>query len=265
MASRQTTRSIISLVEETTGFPIVVSEDPGLQTLAIVRMARGVGASAHTISYKPSPGTPPDYLIAYQCGFILRHFAVPPDQRFDLAPAKTGRDVVDRLLSGPGGPASKLKLPPSTRERLRDQLFDGLMLQLRSIPIGLRIDAWILATYPDLVPLQRISVLQQLQENQATLGPDVRKIAPRKVYDASVGMNAAFAAFWTRAFRDPALSLPYRTAGYEKTGRELLDLFDQLPPEPSHDRELIDLWGHHLTLSSWYQWTPFASGNPTAA
>jgi len=227
-------------------------------------MARG-GASAHTISYKLSPGTQPDYLIACQCGFILRHFAPPPDQRFDLAAAKTGRDIVGRLLSDPGGPPSKLKLPPSARERLRDQLFDGLMLQLRSIPVGLRVDAWILDTYPDLAPLQRISVLQQLQENQAALGPDVRKIAPRKIYGASVAMNAAFAAFWTRAFDDLALSLPYRTAGYEKTGRELLKLFDESPTEPSHDRDLIDVWGNHLSLSSWYQWIPSTVGKPAAA
>ena len=139
------------------------------------------------------------------------------------------------------------------------------MLQLRSIPVGLRVDAWILDTYPDLARLQRVSALQQLQENQATLGPDVRKIAPRKVYDASVSMNAAFAAFWTRAFHDPALSLPYRTAGYEKTGKELLQFFDQLPSEPSHDRELIDLWGTHLSLSSWYQWIPSVVGKPAAA
>ena len=113
MGLRETTRRIIALVEETSGFPVLVSEDPNLQTLATMRMARG-GASAHTISYKPSPGTHPDYLIAYQCGFILRHFAPPPDQRFDLVAAKTGRELVGRLLSHPGGPASKLKLPPSS-------------------------------------------------------------------------------------------------------------------------------------------------------
>lgn len=44
------------------------------------------------------------------------------------------------------------------------------MLQLRSIPVGLRVDAWILDIYPDLAPLQRIFVLQQLQENQMAPG-----------------------------------------------------------------------------------------------
>ena len=76
MGLRETTRSIIALVEEVSAFPVLVSEDPNLQTLAVVRMARG-GASAHTITYKPAPSSQPDYLIAYQCGFILRHFAPP--------------------------------------------------------------------------------------------------------------------------------------------------------------------------------------------
>ncbi len=76
MGLRETTRRIIALVEERSGFPVLVSEDPSIQTLAAVRMARG-GAAAHTISYRPSPGAQPDYLIAYQCGFILRHFTPP--------------------------------------------------------------------------------------------------------------------------------------------------------------------------------------------
>lgn len=76
MGLRETTRSIIALVEEVSGFPVLVTEDPSLQTLAVVRMARG-DVSVHTIAYKPSADTQPNYLIAYQCGFILRHYAPP--------------------------------------------------------------------------------------------------------------------------------------------------------------------------------------------
>ena len=82
MGFRETTRQIIALVEDMSGFPVLVQEEASLQTPADVQMARG-SAAAHTISYRPSPGSPPDYLIAYQCGFILRHFA--PPGRFTLS------------------------------------------------------------------------------------------------------------------------------------------------------------------------------------
>ncbi|MBI3782938.1 MAG: hypothetical protein HY270_06010 [Deltaproteobacteria bacterium] len=218
-------------------------------------MARG-NAPAHTITYNPAAGSAPDYLIAYQCGFILRLFANPLSERWDFAPAAHSREIVHGLLTGPDGPARKLQLAPPAVEKLRDQLFDGLMVQLRSIPVGLRIDAWILRDHQDLAPLQRTAVLRQLQDNQATLAPDVRKIAPTKVYKASVTINAAFACFWARTWDDPALALPYKSAGYDKPGLRLLAIFDEIPADPTNDRRLVDDWATELGLSNWYEWVP---------
>jgi len=257
MGLRETTRQILNLVERTTGYPVLVTEDRSITTLATVQMARG-DAPAHSITYNPAADTQPDYLITYQCGFILRLFANPPSHRWDLAAAAHGREIVHRLLSGPDGPARKLNLAPQDVEKLRDQLFDGLMLQLRSIPVGLRVDAWILREHQELAPLQRSAVLRQVQDNQATLAPDVRKIAPAKVYKASVSMNAAFALFWSRQWNDPALSLPYKSAGFEKPGTLLLATFDEIPSEPTNDRRLVDAWGTELSLASWYEWVAYS-------
>jgi len=221
-----------------------------------MRMARG-NTPVHTITYNPSVTTQPDYFIAYQCGFILRLFAVPPSDRWDFAPTAHGRETVDRLLRGSEGPARKLNLTPHAVETLRDQLFDGLMLQLRSIPVGLRVDGWILRDHEELAPLQRSAVLRQLQDNQGTLAPDVRKIAPSKVYKGSVTINAAFALSWARIWNDPALSLPYKSAGYEKVGAQLLSILDEIPDEPTTDRQLVDAWGNQLSLSNWYEWVPY--------
>jgi hypothetical protein len=256
MSLRDVTRAIIAQVERASGYPVLVIEDRSLRTLAAVRVARG-NAPAHTITYNPSVTTQPDYLIAFQCGFILRHFAVPPPRRCDFAPAGHGREIVHRLLGAADGPARKLHLQPQVVETLGDQLFDGLMVQLRSIPVGLRVDAWILREYEELAPLQRSAVLRQLQDSQATLAPDVRKIAPTKVYKASVTMNAAFALFWSRTWDDPALSVPYKAAGYDKPGARLLSIFDEISDEPAADRQLVDAWAGDLSLSNWYEWVPY--------
>jgi hypothetical protein len=42
MALREVTRTVISLVENTSGCPVVVSEDASVKTLAASRIARGV-------------------------------------------------------------------------------------------------------------------------------------------------------------------------------------------------------------------------------
>jgi len=43
-------------------------------------------------------------------------------------------------------------------------LFNGILSQLRSIPVGLGVDSWILEDYPDLAPLQREAVMKQLED-----------------------------------------------------------------------------------------------------
>jgi len=63
---------------------VFVSEDGSLKTLAASRIARETNM-VHAISYNPSVGSEPDYLICYQCGFILRLFGVAESDRIDLA------------------------------------------------------------------------------------------------------------------------------------------------------------------------------------
>ncbi len=63
MHIRETTRTIIRLVEEHSGFPVQVVEEPGLATFAVVRMARK-GIPGHILAYRPVGEQVPDYLIA---------------------------------------------------------------------------------------------------------------------------------------------------------------------------------------------------------
>jgi hypothetical protein len=76
MSFRAATRDVIKRVETTTGRPVLVQADPSLSVLATVKMARGT-APAHLVRFKPG-STAPDYLVCFQCGFILRLFANPP-------------------------------------------------------------------------------------------------------------------------------------------------------------------------------------------
>ena len=256
MTLREVTRTVIKLVEDVSGCSVVVSEDASVKTLVASHIARGANR-IHTISYNPSIVKEPDYLICYQCGFILRLFGIPSADRVDLAGTAEGRQVVHRLVSAPDGPGKKLKLSSESISALRDQLFDGLMTQLRSIPIGFRVDAWIMREYPELAQLQREMAMRQIKENLAALSPEIKKIAPTKVYQSNITMSAAFAEFWARHYADPSLSLPYKAAGYLKAGKELLAILDEVSDAPAADRELVDAWGDHLSLSGWYRWVPY--------
>ena len=67
-------------------------------------------------------------------------------------------------------------------------------------------------------------------------------------------MNAAFAIFCDRLYGKTGAAIPYRSAGFEKTGRRLLDHLESIPGDPAHDRALVDAWGEDLGLAGWYRW-----------
>jgi hypothetical protein len=191
MEFREATRLIISQVEKVTGLPAHVKPDPALPTLAAVALARG-DAPSHVISFNPTTNMTPDYHICFQCGSILRLYACPPEARLNFVLTPQGRREVEALLKAPNGILSKMRLPPAAAGNIVDEVFRGAMLQLRSMPIGMRVDRWLRRDYPDLNPLQEASARKQMQDNSQTLGPEIQQMAPEKIYRANVAMNGAF-------------------------------------------------------------------------
>ena len=252
---REEAHAAVRAVEEATNLPVLVTDDPTLRTMASIKPAHK-GAAAHILRYNPKYAALADYLIAFQCGFALRLFLAPVTNRFELSGTQEGRQSVglrlDEHLKKTG-----LKLPPQTVAGLRDQLFDGLMLQLRSVPIGLRVDAWVRKEYPGLRDQQEEAARLQLAENQQLLSPQVKQIAPKLIYEASVGMGAAFAAFWERILKDPSIVVPFRVAGLLGIGENLLRLVDEIPDDASNDKRLVEAWGDLIGVTSWFRLIPF--------
>jgi len=242
-------------VEEATNLPVLVTDDPTLKTMASIKPAHK-GAPAHILRYNPKFAALADYLIAFQCGFALRLFLAPDTSRFELSGTDEGRQAAGRLLDE-HLEKSELKLPPQTVIGLRDRLFDGLMAQLRSVPVGLRLDAWVRNEYPGLRDQQEEATRLQLAENQLVLGPQVKQIAPKLIYEASAGMGAAFAAFWGRTFEDPSIVFPYRVAALLGIGENLLRLVDEIPEDAANDKRLVEAWGDLIGVRGWFRLIPF--------
>jgi hypothetical protein len=136
-------------------------------------------------------------------------------------------------------------------------LTSGLLTQLRSIPIGLRIDDWLWSLGTDLREEQVASARLQLSDNAQVLSPGIRQSFPKKIVKANTAMNAAFALFWATRLEDPSISLPYRSIGADVDGNGLLDIFGEVEPKPDGDCVLVDRWADHLGLSGWYRWVPY--------
>lgn len=252
---REEAQAAVRAVEEATGVPVLVTDDPSLRTMATIKPAKK-GAPAHLLTYNTKFVALADYLIAFQCGFALRLFLAPDTSRFEFGGTDQGHEAAGRLLDE-HLKKSGLKLPAQVVTGLRNQFFEGLMLQLRSVPIGLRVDAWVRKEYPGLHEQQEDSARRQLAENQQVFSPQAKQIAPKIIYEASVGMNAAFAAFWERMLTDSSVVVPYRVAGILALGETLLRLADEIPDDAVNDKRLIEAWGEQIGVTGWFKLIPF--------
>lgn len=244
------TRRIIEQVERVTNRPVVVREDVGLKVLADIKIARGDDA-VHLVRYKAGGGVSPDYYIVYQCGHLLRFYSAPPEKRFETAARpEASQKLADEML--------KNRIP-SQAQGLGEMLLGGLITQLRSIPVGFRIEDWITSTFPELADQQRCAVQNQLTQNLETIRIAASPMIPRLVSKASVTMNAAFALFWARKWGDTSLTIPYKSAGYLDLAMKLIGIIDRTPDDASSDVQLIDEWAFELKLKGWYEAIPFRS------
>ena len=181
----------------------------------------------------------------------MRSILAEPQTRFDVASTAAMGPEFKRLIEEHLAKSST-GIPASMVPQLCQQLGHGLGLQLRSMPIAIRVDEWLYRDYPALAELQRKSIERQLQEAMQALGPSVRAFAPQRIIDANVGMSCAFAKFWAVTWKEPEVEVPFVSAGYGKIGDELLGLVQSMDWSPDGDRELVNQWAQRLGLASWF-------------
>jgi hypothetical protein len=99
MALGKSVEKVFRLVEQETGLPIHVEADATLprNILAQLTMARGK-MPFHQVAYQPDRSASPDYLIVYQCGSVLRHYAVPRPERVDFAMTDLAEQTVGQWV-----------------------------------------------------------------------------------------------------------------------------------------------------------------------
>ena len=250
-----TSQQFLREVETLTGLPVEVEIDERLQAplLARFQMARGA-VPFHRVSYHPSAGAMADYLIAYQCSFALRLYALPASERFDLADSAAA--VSDSLAWAKAFPTCA-SLPLDRQETFAAFVRTSLMSMIRSIPVGLWIDRELRRLHPGLREPQEQAIRRQIDTHASLFRPEIRRNIPEAPFQMNLAINAAFAKFWGKELGQSAWTLPYLAVGALVRGEALLQRSDALPPMPGNDRRLIQAWAEELGLGTWIQWVPY--------
>jgi hypothetical protein len=242
-------QAILDRIESLSGRPVRFMEERDLPVLSAMQVARD-GASFHVLRHRPSD-EPLDYRVAYQAAYTLRLFQCSEDERFDFVPLPEARAAARELVAAgmPLTDEETAALGPFSAA-----VADWALMQLRSIPVGMRIDRWIRDTMPVLRSQQEATVAEIQQQNLDATSQSVGRLAvPRHL----AATNAAHALFADRLLGREWFAIPYRAMGLTDDGARLLALLDEVPPEPAHDRELIDRWAAALGMRGWYRWTPY--------
>ena len=238
MELRDATRKLIAETEQATGFPVAVMEDASLHAMSTVAMA-APNRPGHVVRIHPKAPAGVDYYATYYCRMIQRFFENPPEERFVFGVGEQGRNQIRKVVanSALAKMVSKDQIPG-----ICEQLLHGLMTDLRSIPIGLRIDNWIFVEQPDLVEMQKNAAQRQLKENLGSTSDTVRASIPPQIYDATMTINAAYAQFWAEKWNQPELALSYKASGHAAAGEKLLKILHDIPDSgrtrPGVDRRL---------------------------
>jgi len=249
MTPAESQQRALDALEKLGGKPVVLQEDTQLSNQARIHVASAT-EPAHVLTYHPAATHELPYLVCFQCSLAERALRSARDERFNVASTSETYSQVQKLVR------AKQTIPEDMVATYSQMITDGLGVQLRSMPIGIRVDRVLYETHPELRDMQRVIAERQLKESVGCLSPAIKEMAPELIFNASVGMNAALALAWSRLWNEDAHVVPYRLAGYVGLGERLLAPLDAIPDTPHHDRELVSSWAEILGVDRLYQIGP---------
>lgn len=239
------TNELVAQLEQLSNRRVEFMRVDSLPVLASLKIARN-GAPYHVLQYRPS-NDPLDYYVAQQVGIVLRMFELPEDQRFNFASDGRGEKKLESMLKASSNLSSsdKQMLPMFAKS-----VHHWALMQLRSIPIGMRVDAWLYESFPSMREFIAKGLAEQQQMNAEMLDKQVGGLSPPTNQFAPA---AAYALFTDRLLGTNYM-IPFNAAGALEDGRMLLYFFDTIKDDIYHDRQLVDSWAKQLGMTDWYQW-----------
>jgi hypothetical protein len=248
--------NILRQVEERTGKSIEYVEKQDLPMSAELRTA-AKGETRHRLFHRPAYDEQINYVIANQCGHILRLYDVPEDQRF--MPVANYRTMMSYIMEM-GDEFHRLVnvFGPEKIKRMVRLWYEGVVFQLTKMPPDIMIDKWLHDEYPELRPIQINNLIRQRQEAVQSLAQDTRKFTPDKIYRVSNIMNYAFFKVLEDHFRLDWVA-PYHRTIFIFDGSALAKLTQkEYVNNHTGDRAMIDAWASRLDLATWFEWKPLA-------
>lgn len=248
--SNPDTQNMIDLVEQQTGYRVTVDVISGIYEHAQMISARPE-APAHIIRVNADRRQHADYIVAVQCGMLLVLWSDPtnvPSMAFDKSKCD--------FLAGKWAKTKQIAaLPAETAATTANFYVEGLLKQLNSTPLEIRVANLCFESCPSLRDMQAESFNAHLRGISEAFSPKIKERAPPEVFQKNVAMNAALALNWARLSGSRLCLLPYESTGHVDAGQKLLDAVDAAPAQTSENHmRTVNAWAEQILLRTLYRW-----------
>ena len=244
--------NILKLVEKRTGKSICFVEKKDLPMSAELRPA-GKDEAFHRLFHRLVYDEQINYVIANQCGHVLRLSEAPAAERF--MPVANHRTMMSYVMEMEDEFHRLAKIFGMDKvKRLIRPWYDGAVYQLTKMPPDIMIDKWLYDEYPELRPVQLKSLIRQRQDAVQSLTQDTRKFTPEKIYRVSNVMNYTFFKLLEDHFRLDWVA-PYHSSIFIFDGSTLAKVTEtEYVNNHAGDRAMIDRWAERLDMTTWFEW-----------
>lgn len=218
-----------------------------LATYASTKIARE-RMESHIIYFREDVVDRLSYIIAHECGHIVRMMEAPASKR--VVP---GTSIRQR--------AETLKALELTADNYPVQLInmwtDGLVMQLTNLPVDIRIERWLNREYPKLREEQHKGLSIDAEKTLAGLSDEIRRVTPSKIFQISNAMTYAYLRGIGEITREHYGRPFYGYRAILATGRTLYETVDGERDDLEGDVGIINKWAETLGLDSSFSWIDF--------
>lgn len=236
-----------------------VCEDTSLITFATTRIAPVRSPDAHVIRWNPElvPEEFVDHIYLHEIAHITR--AWPEIEKGTYKVPGANRDQIKRAIeildADFDAAESPYPFPAHIRRKFIETLQQGLITQLTSQPVDMRIESAIHEEYPEHRDTQREFLLSEKDRAYEIVSREKRRRLPPKLTEWNIAMNHAYGEALSRATHNRYLCWLGLTESELRLGDALYELYESSPDE-GHlgDMALIDKWAEEIGIREWYEW-----------
>jgi hypothetical protein len=251
-------QEIVNDTEKKTGKSFVFVERKDLTTSASIKITRKVMPN-HILFFKRENYHIMSHLIAHECGHIQRMITASDELKVvPVLTAENRRNAITKIMKGE---EKLLELYKGDSIKIINMMIDGIIKQMTSQPVDVRIERWLYNSYPDLRMTQNESVIRDIKIALKGLSDRIRNSFPKLAFELSNIMNYAHIKSIDDLFGTRYSKQFEGFNGLDK-GEKMYELLLSEDRGYSGDIEIINKWAKIAGIDGWITWQNFEDMPP---